>query len=107
MTNPRLKRNAMTLLITEKEFQATVRELAELRGWKVFTTWNSRHSPAGEPDLRLVHPTKGRMVWAELKREGGRLTELQREAIEILKEAGQEVYVWFPSSWASIEATLE
>ncbi len=44
--------------ITEKEFQATVRELAEAYGWTVFCTWRSKHSPAGEPDLRMIRPPR-------------------------------------------------
>lgn len=92
--------------ITEKEFQATVRQMATAFGWHVFTTWNSRRSPAGEPDLRLVHPIKQRMIWVELKTEKGKLTALQKEAIELLEMAGEEVYVWRPSDWELIEQTL-
>ena len=90
-------------VISEKEFQAAVRENAELCSWTVFSTWNSIHSPAGELDLRLV---RERVVWAELKRESGKTTKKQEEAITTLRVAGQEVYVWRPSSWIEIEQVL-
>ena len=92
--------------ISEKAFQQTVRDLAELCGWLVFCTWDSRHSPAGEPDLRLIHPRRKKMIWAELKAEKGRVTEKQQDAIETLTEAGQVVYLWRPSDWNEIEKVL-
>mgnify|MGYP001590122657 CR=1 FL=1 len=98
--------SVLLLDISEKDFQATVRELAETLGWVVFTTWNSRHSPAGEPDLRLVHPHKRRMVWMELKREKGKLTSKQELAIHALQEAGEEVHVFRPSDWDEIVRVL-
>ena len=54
---------------SEKEFQQAVRDLAKLRGWMVWCTWNSLHGPAGEPDLRMVRPP--RVIFAELKTEKG------------------------------------
>ena len=93
-------------LISEKDFQAAVRELAELMGWTVFCTWSSRHSPGGEPDLRLVHPIQKRMIWMELKSAKGKLTARQVEAIETLQAAGEEVYVFRPQDWEQIEKIL-
>ena len=93
--------------ISEKQFQAQVRELAEALGWTVFTTWNSCHSPAGEPDLRLAHPTLQRRIWVELKTEKGKISAKQCEAIEILREAGAEVFVWRPSDWNQIVRILQ
>ncbi len=90
-------------VISEREFQAAVREYAESQGWVIFTTRDSKHSPAGEPDLRLV---RERVVWVELKRELGKTTQKQEEAITVLAHAGAEVYVWRPSSWTEIEQVL-
>ena len=92
--------------ITEKDFQATVREMAELQGWTVFSTWNSRHSPAGEPDLRMVHPVWKRMIWAELKTEDGIWTPKQQETARILARAKQEWYIWRPRDRDEIERVL-
>ena len=92
--------------ITEADFQATVRELAELYGWTVFGTWNSKHSPAGEPDLRMVHPEWRRMIWAELKTETGELSRTQEDALRILARARQEWYLWRPRHMDEIEQVL-
>ena len=91
--------------ITEAAFQNNVREVAELFGWRVFTTWRSIHSPAGEPDLRLIRPP--RVVFAELKSARGKLTESQRSAIALLTECpGIEVYVWRPLDWDNLVEIL-
>ena len=62
-------------LITEKDFQATVIALARQLGWIVGFTHDSRHSEPGEPDLRMVHPTQHRVIFAELKTVKGKLTK--------------------------------
>jgi len=61
-------------LITEKEFQATVIDLARTHGWIVGFTYDARKSEPGEPDLRMVHPVQRRVIFAELKTTKGRLT---------------------------------
>lgn len=88
---------------TERQFQQQVVALARACGWLVFHTWNSLHSPAGEPDLRLV---RERVVWAELKREGRDPNPIQEAAIAALRAAGAEVYVWRPSDLEEIVRVL-
>ena len=66
--------------MTEKDFQAAVRDYAQLRGWRVFCTWDSRHSPAGEPDLRMARPP--RVVFAELKTATGKVSDTQEHVLE-------------------------
>ena len=91
---------------SEKDFQQAVRDLAALLGWTVWCTWNSLHSPAGEPDLRMVRPP--RYVVAELKSERGRLTQDQREALGLLAGCpGVETYLWRPGDWPEIEEVLK
>ena len=46
----------------------------------------------GMPD-RVVLLPGGRVVWVELKTEGGRLSEIQKYQHEILRSHGQEVVV--------------
>ncbi len=91
--------------VSEKDFKQAVRDLAVLLGWTVWCTWDSRHSPAGEPDLRMVRPP--RFIVAELKAERGRLTRLQRQALDLLAECpGVESYLWRPRDWVQIEEVL-
>jgi hypothetical protein len=48
-----------------------------------------------------------RLIFAELKAEGEQPTPEQREWLRDLAGAGEvEVYVWRPSDWPAIEATL-
>ena len=87
---------------TEKEFSQAVVDLARLKGWTVWRTFDSRRSPAGEPDLRLFHPTKKPMLWRELKVGKNKLSQAQRTAHVVLDIAGQDVAVWRPENWAEI-----
>ena len=61
------------MTITEKEFQATVIDMARTFGWMVGFTHDSRRSEPGEPDLRLVRPP--RVIFAELKTVKGKLSK--------------------------------
>ena len=95
----------MTLFVTERQFSQAVVDYARLTNWLVFRTWNSRHSPAGAPDLRMVRPF--RVIFAEVKRELGKLTPQQEEAINLLRLCpGVEVYVWRRSDWEEIVRIL-
>ena len=62
-------------LITEREFQTTVIDMARTYGWIVGFTHDPRKSEPGEPDLRMVHPTQHRVIFAELKTTKGKLTK--------------------------------
>lgn len=97
-------------LVSEGQFQAQVRRLAEVNGWKVFHPYDSRRSAAGYPDLTLAHPDHG-IIFAELKREDGKPTPDQRIWLETLELATQKapqvaVHLWRPSDWADIVAAL-
>src|SRR5919109_3207021 len=85
------------LAMTERQFQDHIQEIAAWSGWRqVYHTHNSIHSPAGFPDLVLVR--KGRLIFAELKTDGGRLTAEQVAWLEELRGvAAVETYVWRPS----------
>jgi len=91
---------------TEKDFQEQVRQLALLCGFEhIFHTWDSRHSPAGFPDLIILKD--GRMIVAELKREGEQPSAEQYFwLLEFSKIPGAEVYLWRPSDWDSIAEIL-
>lgn len=76
----------------EAAAQATIVELARLRGWdRVYHTFDSRRSAGGWPDLVLV---KRRIVFAEIKRAGERPRPDQVGWLDGLAVAGGEVYLW-------------
>ena len=87
----------------EKDLQKSVLELAHLRGWRTYHTYDARRSTPGFPDLSMVRGK--RLIFAELKREKGRLTAAQTEWIEALRQTVCEVYVWRPADWQ--DGTIE
>ena len=89
---------------SEKAFQSAVIEYAQLNGWLVYHTHDSRRSEVGFPDLVLCRAP--RIVFAELKSEGGRLTDTQREWLDELGRCRIETYLWRPANWPYIEGTL-
>lgn len=90
--------------LSEKRFLAQVVGLAMLRGWRHYHTHRSEGSAAGFPDLVLVR--RPRVVWAELKRDSGRLTRAQQDWLSDLAACGQEWYVWRPADWEEIVEVL-
>ena len=92
------------LKITEKQFESQVKDLAKTFGWLYYHTWRSIHSPAGFPDCVLVK--EGRIIFAELKDEKGKVSEQQFEWLEALGKAKAEVYVFRPSDFDKIVGIL-
>ena len=96
----------------ERNFQRAVVDLAKTLGWAVYWTHNSRHSPAGWPDLVLtwnpMDGTRGRVMFRELKRDRrpSRVTDDQRECLEALTAAGLDAKVWTPEDWPEIQQAL-
>lgn len=77
----------------------------------VYHTHDSRLSAPGFPDLVLVHPTNGRLLFCELKQEGKYPTTEQRLWLSALSRVAEEnplveVHLWKPSSWSEIVETL-
>ncbi len=113
-------RKAKLAGVTEAEFQQQVLDLAKLRGWlrahfrpgRTKSGWRTAVSGdgAGFPDLVLVRPP--RLVFAELKRNGGKVSHDQ---LVWLTELGRcqvpngtvETHLWRPSDWDSIVRVLE
>ena len=95
--------------MTEAELLGAVVELASLDGWLVHHCRPARtgrgwstpiQGHPGFPDLVLARD--GRVIFAELKRQGAKVTPAQaRWWRELVTMA-----VWRPSDWAEIEATL-
>lgn len=91
--------------VTEKEFQASVLELATMLRWRTYHTLDSRGSAAGFPDLVMVRGP--RLVMAELKSERGSLTEAQQAWLDELGAVRSlDTFTWKPTDWPSIEEAL-
>ena len=84
---------------SEKAFSQQVVDFARLNNWMVYRTWNSVHSPSGFPDLTMVRD--GRLIFAELKAERGKLSDDQAQWIQELRMC-VPVYLWRPSDWEQI-----
>ena len=90
-------RASVAARMTEAELQAHVILAATTLGWRHYHTHRSDRSPAGFPDLVLVR--RGVVVFAELKRQTGRVSPAQREWLADLKATPNPTYVWRPGDW--------
>jgi hypothetical protein len=88
----------------EKDFQERVCHLARLYHWRIYSIPDSRRvSMAGYPDLTMWNVEQKRLMFVELKREKGKVSESQKIVLSELSQLIQcEVYVWRPSDWDSI-----
>lgn len=98
--------------ISEKEFMDVVIQAAELLGWKVSHTWLSIHSPSGYPDLTLARENNedgsASLIFLELKKQSGKLTQEQAAWLELLSRVqGVVAKCVRPSDWLEIEKLLE
>jgi hypothetical protein len=89
--------------MTEKRWMQQLIDTARLCGWyPVHQLW-PMGTAHGVPDLVLI---RERVVWIEAKTERGKLTPAQAAMIDRLRAAGQEVHVWRPSDWPTVERML-
>ena len=92
--------------MTEAELLEQVKTVALTYGWRLYHTFDSRRSASGFPDLVLARPP--RVIFAELKRQNGRMTVPQEMWGEALGQCGGvETYLWRPSDWDEIVETLK
>lgn len=99
--------------VSEEQFQAQVLMLAKLTGWRsahfrtAKTPRGHRTPVAGDGkgflDTVLV---RERVLFAELKVLPNETSSDQEDWIRALRNAGQEVYVWYPEDWQMIEYVL-
>ena len=96
-------------LETEREFQQRVTDLARINGWSVYSVPDSRRATlSGYPDLTMWRTSDRRLIFAELKREKGRISPAQEVILGELRALGKaEVYLWKPSDWPEILGTLQ
>ncbi len=97
----------LTAQVSEDELQSTIIAAADVFGWHVHhdrAAMNARgkwathiQGDAGFPDLVLAR--RGRVIFAELKRATGKVSDDQAEWLEALgvnTTGNPEVYVWRP-----------
>ncbi len=100
--------------LTELDFMHQVTAYAELCGFEWFhvragRTLDSWRTPGsgtmakGWPDLVLARGS--RLIFAELKRDGGKPTMDQVRVLDVLGKAA-EAYCWTPKDWDFIEREL-
>ena len=96
--------------ISEAGFQRQVVARAQYHGWWVWHCFDSRRTTPGLPDLILIRRGQdgrpGRVIFAELKSQKGRLRPEQRDVLAMLATCPVESYLWRPSDWAAIEEIL-
>jgi len=101
----------------EQELLNAVIELAHLYGWLVahfrpaqtMHGWRTAVSAdgAGFPDCVMVHKESGRVIYAELKSEEGKVSPEQQIWLETLAGCPRnEVYLWRPSDLDEIAKVL-
>lgn len=107
--------------LSEDDFLAQILDLAALCNWETFHVRPARTAHGwrtatqgtmakGWPDLVLLRTRDLRLLFVELKRDGGKTTPDQNRVldalVEVTCEPDQLVRVWRPKDWAAIEATL-
>jgi hypothetical protein len=78
-------RMALAKSMSERDYQEAIVEAARVCGWRVYHTHDSRHSPAGFPDLVLVRPPQ--LLFVELKSARGVVSADQRDWIADLRHS--------------------
>jgi hypothetical protein len=89
---------------SEKSFMAAVIQLAELNGFLVYHTHDSRRSQAGFPDLLLVKPP--RALAFELKSMTGKVSPAQKLWLDALSKCGIRCFVFRPNAKQDIARLL-
>ena len=96
-------RKSLINSITEKQFQDQIIELAKYCGYLVYHDADSRRSEPGFPDLCLVGD---KLIFLEVKRQSGVVSEAQKIWITRLVKNGITARVVRPSDWESIQKML-
>jgi len=97
----------------EAIFQDQVIRMARGMGWLVQHASPHQVRPGryrtdgrGFPDLVLAHENGRGIIFAELKVQGGKLSEQQIRWGEALVKSGGEYYVWYPKDLQAIADRL-
>lgn len=91
--------------MSEGDLQTNVLDCVQKLGGLAYHTHDSRRSARGFPDLVIVFPRTGALLFVELKSSDGVLSVEQRKWLAALKScerfAVREVYLWRPEDWLS------
>jgi hypothetical protein len=97
--------------IPESQFQKDVQKVLDAYGWIWYHAADNvprggyiSNIKAGFPDI--VAARGSRILFAELKRETGRLSDDQVRWQDAVLAAGQEHYVWYPHDMETIKEVL-
>lgn len=94
--------------LSEAAFARQVDQLAALFGYQLrYHTYDSRHSAKGFPDVVLVAPGAGRLVFLELKSDKGYVTGEQLAWLAGLRSAGLPAYVVRPRDFDALVSGLQ
>lgn len=94
-------------LLSEAQWSGVVRDVARATGYTLrYHTFSSKRSTHGFPDWVFCRPRDGRLIFAELKTEGGKVSNDQLLWLEGLRACGVEAYVWRPSQYDEIASVL-
>lgn len=92
--------------VTERDWQQTITEAAQVLHWLCYHTYDARRSEPGFPDLICVRD--GRVLAIECKTERGKTTPAQEAWLALLETVpGVTAMVARPSDWDRVEATLK
>jgi hypothetical protein len=121
------------VLYSEARWQREVMGALRQFGWTAYHTHNSKHSQSGFPDVcgYKIRGAYMRLLFAELKREDGKVTDAQAEWLAAFREMGDglravlafafppdapipqqlarvsvETYLWRPSDWDRVLEVL-
>lgn len=73
----------------EKTIVSAIMRVLKARGVRwLIKTHGGPYQAAGLPDIIAIAPGTGRLLGIEVKRPGGRLTDLQRATLARINEAG-------------------
>jgi hypothetical protein len=97
--------SALAARMSEGDLQTNVLDCVRKLGGLAYHTHDSRRSAAGFPDLVIVFPRTGALLFVELKSTDGRVTAEQVRWLEALRRAERiracGVYLWRPEDWVS------
>lgn len=114
MTTPA---DTWTATLTEAEFQEMCVARARARGWLVHHDRRQDKGIGGDPGFPdLVLAKNGRIIFAELKSQRGRITQEQSHWIHHLNPEWDfpdkyhdevHVHIWRPADWPAIQQIID